>query len=185
MKSPDARLPFFCSLALSGLIAVSTVSFYTPNAHAGTKIIRKEELNEDKTIRLEKVVATARKAHPDMRIINTFEEVVNGKKVDKVFYILPNTKDTKIITIDSLTGKIREDRAYKLPEKQKSIPLETLLSSLRKKHSITKIIRTRLAQRDGRDVRIIIYVDKLKQQRLMVVDTKTGEVISDKARKLS
>ena len=141
--------------------------------------------NADNTLKLEKVIGIARETQPTMRIINTFESSFQGKEVDQVFYLLPKDKVTRIMTIDSFTGKVLEDRPYSVPEKNKAIPLETLISQLRETYSIRKIVRTRTAQQDGRDVRIIIYVDNLRQQRLMVVDTKTGEVLSDKARKLS
>ena len=177
--SPLTRIRTFHGIVLGSLLGASLLGL------SASSVTAKDARNEDKTMRLEKVVAIAREAHPTMSVINTFEETVDGKPVDKVFYILPENKEMRLITIDSHTGKIVEDKKYSLPEKQKSIPLETLLGDLRAKHDITKIIRTRLAQRDGRDVRIIIYLDKLKQQRLMTVDTKTGEVLSDKARKLT
>lgn len=141
--------------------------------------------NADNTLRLDKVLSIAREKQPTMRIINTFESTFNGNEVDQVFYLLPKEKTTRIMTVDSFSGKVLEDRPYNVPEKRSAIPLETLIAQLREKYSIQKIVRTRTAQQDGRDVRIIIYVDKLKQQRLMIVDTKTGEVISDKARKYS
>ncbi|CAM3678119.1 PepSY domain-containing protein [Parendozoicomonas haliclonae] len=179
----------FSRLLIGSLLATSASLLATLPAHGADTPAKSSppatSLNEDKTLRLEKVVSIARKAHPGMRILNTFEETENGQEVDKVFYILPDTKQTRIMTINSQTGQILRDRAYSVPERQNSIPLETLLSQLRSKYQMTKIIRTRLAQRDGRDVRIIIYVDKFNQQRLMIVDTKTGEVISDKARKTS
>ncbi len=141
--------------------------------------------NYDNTLKLEKILTIARRAKPGLRVISTFESVYKGREVDQVFYMPPKGKETRIMSIDSLSGEVVEDHPYDVPEKQASIPLESLVAKLRETHHIHKIIRTRLTQRDGRFVRIIIYVDNLKQQRLMVVDTKTGKVISDKARKFS
>ncbi|WP_281645227.1 hypothetical protein [Parendozoicomonas sp. Alg238-R29] len=173
---------FSSALILSGLLlgSASTLTL-SPAVLADTG----KSTNSDNTLRLERIISIAREKQPTMRVINTFESTFQGKEVDQVFYFLPKDKATRIMTVDSLSGKVLEDRPYSVPEKRTTIPLETLITQLREKYSIQKIIRTRTAQQDGRDVRIIIYVDKLKQQRLMIVDTKTGEVISDKARKLS
>ena len=135
---------------------------------------------------VEKIISIARERKPSMRIINTFKETnAQGKVVDKVFYFQPDAKETRVMSLNPVTGKILEDRAYKLPEKQQTIPLENLLTELKSKYPMKKIIRTRTDRRDGRDVRMIVYLDKLEQRRVMVVDAKTGEVLSDKARKLN
>ena len=168
------------ALILSALLSGSPLALADAASSHSSKTT-----NADNTLRLEKVLSIAREKQPTMRIINTFESTFNGKEVDQVFYLLPKEKTTRIMTVDSLSGKVLEDRPYSVPEKRSAIPLETLIAKLREKYSIQKIVRTRTAQKDGKDVRIIIYVDNLKQQRLMVVDTKTGEVISDKARKHS
>ena len=167
-------------LALSGLLLITSPAFgeshplkNTPNPVSSSNLP------------LEKIISIAREAKPTMRIINTFKEQEKGKEVDKVFYFLPDQKEARVMTLDPTNGKILSDRAYKIPEKQETIPLETLLANLRTKYNIVKVVRTRTTQKNGRDVRVILYVDKLKQQRTMIVDTKSGEVISDNARKFS
>ncbi|MCL6271050.1 hypothetical protein M3P05_14050 [Sansalvadorimonas sp. 2012CJ34-2] len=169
-------------LALSGLLLITQPALSeSQNPLKNAPASKSSSTN----LPLEKIISIAREKNPTMRIINTFKEQMGGKEVDRVFYFLPDKKEARVMTLDPVTGTVMDDHAYKIPEKQQTIPLETLLSNLRTKYSIVKVIRTRTAQRDGRDVRIILYVDKLKQQRTMVVDTKTGEVISDNARKLS
>ncbi|MTI13932.1 hypothetical protein [Sansalvadorimonas verongulae] len=176
------------ALVLSSLLigsALTTAPLAISDTGKSASDAKAKTTNADNTLRLEKVISIARETQPTMRVINTFESSFNGKEVDQVYYLLPKNKITRIMTIDSFSGKVLEDRPYSVPEKRTAIPLETLISQLREKYSIRKIVRTRTAQQDGRDVRIIIYIDNLKQQHLMVVDTKTGEVISDKARKFS
>ena len=170
-------------LALSGLLLITQPAFSESQNPLKNAPASKSASNTH--LPLEKIISIAREKSPTMRIINTFKEQQGGKEVDRVFYFLPDKKEARVMSLDPVTGTILDDHAYKIPEKQQTIPLETLLSDLRTKYSIVKVIRTRTTQREGRDVRIILYVDKLKQQRTMVVDTKSGEVISDNARKLS
>ncbi len=176
------QIASLCCLLTSTMIMAEAPA-PAPTAPAPAPAPEKSIPSSPRALHLEKLIATVRKTHPDMNIIKTFEADENGREADKVIYLLPETRDTRIMTIDSITGEVIRDRSYVVPKGQKKIPLEILLADLRGKYSITKIIRTRQAKQNGRDVRIIIYLDKTRQQRLMAVDTQTGEVVSDNARK--
>ncbi|WP_211824264.1 PepSY domain-containing protein [Kistimonas asteriae] len=135
---------------------------------------------------LEKLLVKAKDKHPGMRIINTYSETTQkGKHVEKIYYLMPDNTGAWIMTLDRTNGKILDDHPYKFPEKADVIPLEKILQEVKEKYHVKKIVRTRLEQENGRKLRVIYYIDKLKQQRTMVVDEKTGAVLSDKARKLT
>lgn len=180
----QVSLPLWLSVGL-GLAAMNTGTVHG----AGTVVIPEPVPNptlqaEDMALlRTERVIEIAREAHPDLRILSTFQEEENGRLMEKVLYTLPDSKEPWLITIDPYNGRIIRDRIYNAPS-QGSIPLEVLLTQLRQQYDIVKVIRTRRALRDDQDVRIIVYRNKFKQQRILVVNAMTGVVISDQKQKL-
>lgn len=137
-------------------------------------------------IQLEELLLKAKVKHPDMQVISTYSETTQkNNAVEKIYYMLPSTKGAWIMTLDRINGDILNDHLYKLPEQAEVLPLETILQDVKRKYRVKKVLRTRLEQENGQKLRIIYYINNRKQQRTMVVDGKTGAILSDKARNMT
>lgn len=169
------------AIACGTLIASATSHTFASQAESITSYQTDQQTPR---MSLEALLSKAKDRHPDMQVINTYSETTQeGKAVEKIYYLRHN-KSAWVMKLNSVNGDVLEDHLYKFPEQAEVIPLETILHDVKNKYHVNKIVRTRLEQEDGRKLRIIYYIDKLKQHRTMVVDGKTGTVLSDRARKL-
>ncbi|MCK5894332.1 MAG: hypothetical protein KAG53_07985 [Endozoicomonadaceae bacterium] len=177
MKASKISVAIACGM----LVASTTPRMFASQAEGITSYQTDQQTPR---MSLEALLNRAKERHPDMQVINTYSETTQkGRAIEKIYYLRHN-KSAWIMTLNSSNGNVLEDHLYKFPEQAEVIPLETILHDVKSKYHVNKIVRTRLEQEDGRKLRIIYYIDKLKQHRTMVVDGKTGTVLSDKARKM-
>ena len=125
------------------------------------------------TLKLEKARAT----HPNMQIIRYHQPEQENSQI-QILYKNPPEHTLHTMTINSQTGEIIKDHAYKETQKAPILKLEDQIKLLQTQYPIKRINKVVL-NKNG--TRTIHYVDKHKQQKTIIADAKTGKVIESKS----
>jgi len=133
----------------------------------------------------EYLIEQAKKRHSDMIIISTStDKYFYSKPTERIHYFLPDKKQNRIMLLDKITGNIIDDQPYGKPEKSNFISLENSIKMAKEQYHIVKILRTKLIQKKEDSYRVIYYIDKNKQNRTLVINAYTGEIISNKSHQI-
>ena len=147
----------------------------TYNAHTG-KLLGKNSLQLPMPI--EDSLVFLHKKHPDSRLIRTWLDSQEGHLMRIAELSDAKKKRWKVIQ-DAYTGLIVSEQSYSLTPKGQVISLAQILTDAKNKHKGMVVLRTRSTLKDKTKVKEITYLDASRTRRKMVVNSATGEVMSD------
>ncbi|MET4695495.1 hypothetical protein [Endozoicomonas lisbonensis] len=127
---------------------------------------------------LEKTLANLRKNHQIANITKTWIENNQGNEI-RVVEFTDNTKKRWHAETDAYTGLLLNEHSFEFTLSGKQVPLSDILNEARKTHKNMIILRTTSKHRKNVPVREIVYLDENGYRKRLIVNSITGETISD------
>ena len=127
---------------------------------------------------LEKTLVNLRKNHQIANITKTWIENNQGNEIRVVEFIDTRKKHWHAET-DAYTGLLLNEHTFEFKLSGNQIPLSDTLNDARKAHKNMIILRTTSKHRKNVPVREIVYLDENGYRKLLIVNSITGETISD------
>ena len=128
--------------------------------------------------RLEEILHKVRLRKPGIEIISAHIEEYDKGLVTVVDY--RDGDERRVMEVNSITAAILNDHAFSDPKKADLKPAKELIRIVENRHPNAILGRHYLRQKDGHLVRILFFTDERKQRRQMIMDARTGEIISDR-----
>ena len=127
---------------------------------------------------LKKTLANLRKNHQIAHITKTWIENSGGNEI-RVIEFIDNRKKHWRAEMDAYTGLLLNEHPFELKLSGKQIPLSDILSQAHRAHKNMVILRTTSKHNKNVPVREIIYRDENGFRKRLIVNSITGETISD------
>ena len=128
---------------------------------------------------IEKALDKVRNRHQTATILKSWLDQRDGNRVRIVEFIDRQNKRWQT-TLDAYTGLIIDERIFELKPSGKQMALSQIIEKARELHKGMIVLRTRLTQRKGTQVREVFYLNENSLHKRLTVNANTGEVIEDK-----
>ncbi|MGY0217582.1 PepSY domain-containing protein [Endozoicomonadaceae bacterium StTr2] len=128
--------------------------------------------------RLDEILHKVRLRKPGIEIISAHIEEYDKGLVTVVDY--REGSERRVMEVNSITSAVLSDHVYSQPKKAELKPIRDLIKAVEAQHPNSILGRHYLRQKDGRLVRILFFTDGRKQRRQMIMDARSGEILSDR-----
>ena len=128
--------------------------------------------------RLDEILHKIRLRKPGIEIISAHIEEYDKGLITVIDY--REGSERRVMEVNSITSAVLNDHVYSQPKKAELKPIKDLIKAAESHHPNSILGRHYLRQKDGRLVRILFFTDERKQRRQMIMDARTGEILSDR-----
>ena len=128
--------------------------------------------------RLEEILHKVRLRKPGIEIISAHIEEYDKGLVTVIDY--REGSERRVMEVNSITAAVLNDHSFSDPKKADLKPAKELIKIVESRHPNAILGRHYLRQKDSRLVRVLFFTDERKQRRQMIMDARTGEIVSDR-----